>query len=47
MIFGGEDTNLVGLLVLDAKTFVEIGRVKFQTPGPVPKCLHGWFVSEK
>lgn len=43
MIWGREETNKVGLLVLDARTFVELGRTVFETAGPVPKCLHGWF----
>ncbi|KAK7068323.1 Beta,beta-carotene 9',10'-oxygenase [Halocaridina rubra] len=41
----GLDTQ-VCLLILDAATFTELGRVEFVTPGPVPKCLHGWFVHE-
>ncbi|KAF2895552.1 hypothetical protein ILUMI_10627, partial [Ignelater luminosus] len=44
MVWGNSDTNHVGLIVLDAKTFLEIGRAEFQTPSPVPKCLHGWFL---
>lgn len=36
----------VCMLVLDASTFTELGRVEFRAPGPVPKCLHGWFVPE-
>lgn len=47
MVWGKNSTNKVGLLVLCAKTFKEIGRTEFLTPGPVPKCLHGWFASEK
>ncbi|XP_058061227.1 carotenoid isomerooxygenase [Anopheles bellator] len=43
MVWGREEENRVGLLVLDAKTFTELGRSEFTTPGPVPKCLHGWF----
>ncbi|XP_039284885.1 carotenoid isomerooxygenase [Nilaparvata lugens] len=39
---GGYD-NKVGLLILDAKTWTELGRATFFTPTPVPKCLHGWF----
>ncbi|XP_058120242.1 carotenoid isomerooxygenase isoform X1 [Anopheles ziemanni] len=45
MVWGREEQNRVGLLVLDAKTFTELGRCEFTTPGPVPKCLHGWFQS--
>ncbi|CAH2076129.1 unnamed protein product, partial [Iphiclides podalirius] len=37
----------IGLLVLDARTLNEIGRVVFQTPSPSPKCLHGWFLPER
>ncbi|XP_062557482.1 carotenoid isomerooxygenase isoform X2 [Armigeres subalbatus] len=45
MVWGREEENRVGLLILDAKTFTEIARSEFTTPGPVPKCLHGWFQS--
>ena len=37
----------VGLLILDGATLTEIGRANFDTPGPVPKCLHGWFTLDK
>uniref|UniRef100_A0A182PPK6 Argininosuccinate lyase n=1 Tax=Anopheles epiroticus TaxID=199890 RepID=A0A182PPK6_9DIPT len=43
MVWGREEQNRAGLLVLDAKSFTELGRCEFVTPGPVPKCLHGWF----
>lgn len=45
MVWGGskEEENRAGLLVLCAKTLTELGRSVFETPGPVPKCLHGWF----
>ncbi len=34
----------VSFLVLDARHMTEIGRVQFDTNGPVPKSLHGlWF----
>ncbi|XP_015113164.1 carotenoid isomerooxygenase isoform X2 [Diachasma alloeum] len=36
----------VCLLILDAKSMIEMGRVTFHTPGAVPKCLHGWFTLE-
>ncbi|XP_014472372.1 PREDICTED: carotenoid isomerooxygenase-like isoform X2 [Dinoponera quadriceps] len=39
--------NRVALLILDAATFTEIARATFDTPGPVPKCLHGWFSLDK
>jgi carotenoid isomerooxygenase len=43
---GGE--NWVGLLVLDAKTMLEVARCEFdELPGPVPKCFHGWFAENK
>jgi carotenoid isomerooxygenase len=32
--------NEVSLLVLNAQDMTEIGRVQFDTNGPVPKCLH-------
>nr|XP_023020809.1 carotenoid isomerooxygenase [Leptinotarsa decemlineata] len=47
MIWGGEDTNHVGLLVLNAIDFTELGRAEFETRSPVPKCLHGWFLPQK
>lgn len=44
MVWGKGEENRVGLLVLDAKTMTELGRCEFNDlPGPVPKCLHGWF----
>nr|CAI5820208.1 unnamed protein product [Callosobruchus analis] len=43
LVWGRDDINHAGLLILDAQTFTEIGRAEFNTPGPVPKCLHGWF----
>lgn len=43
MVWGGVNDNHVGLLVLCAKTWTEMGRCEFQSNGPVPKCLHGWF----
>ncbi|KAL9692872.1 hypothetical protein quinque_012157 [Culex quinquefasciatus] len=45
MVWGRDEENRVGLLVLDGKTFTELARSEFETPGPVPKCLHGWFQS--
>ncbi|TGZ48252.1 carotenoid isomerooxygenase isoform X1 [Temnothorax longispinosus] len=42
-----EKETQVGLLILDAVTFTEIARATFNTPGPVPKCLHGWFSLDK
>lgn len=47
MIWGNANENRVGLLVLCAKTWTEMGRCEFETPGPVPKCLHGWFAPSK
>ncbi|KAK0180972.1 hypothetical protein PV327_003298 [Microctonus hyperodae] len=46
-IFGKTKETDVLLLILDARTMQEIGRVTFNTPGPVPKCLHGWFIPDK
>lgn len=45
VIWGGENTNQTGLLILDALTWTEISRTTFTVDGPVPKCLHGWFVN--
>ncbi|XP_018395628.1 PREDICTED: carotenoid isomerooxygenase [Cyphomyrmex costatus] len=42
IVWADKETR-VGLLILDAVTFTEIARATFDTPGPVPKCLHGWF----
>ncbi|XP_031634111.1 carotenoid isomerooxygenase [Contarinia nasturtii] len=47
MVWGNGDENKVGLLVLCAKTLKELGRCIFKTPGPAPKCLHGWFTERK
>ncbi|XP_045461603.1 carotenoid isomerooxygenase [Harmonia axyridis] len=47
MVWGGTDVNHAGVIILDAKTFTEIARAEFHTPGPVPKCLHGWFLNQK
>jgi carotenoid isomerooxygenase len=46
MVWGRGEENRVGLIVLDAKIMTELGRCEFNDlPGPVPKCLHGWFAS--
>lgn len=48
MVWGNGKENQVGLLVLDATTMTELGRCEFhELPGPVPKCLHGWFAERK
>lgn len=47
MIWGGDDINHVGLLILDGQTFQELGRAEFHTPTAVPKCFHGWFTPHK
>ncbi|XP_063893598.1 carotenoid isomerooxygenase [Helicoverpa armigera] len=44
LVWGGEKTQSVALLVLDAKTMKELARTTFDTPSPAPKCLHGWFL---
>jgi carotenoid isomerooxygenase len=48
MLWVGEKyENKVGLLVLDAKTMKELARCEFSDlPGPIPKCLHGWFADK-
>jgi len=44
IIWGGSEcTNRAGVIVLDAKSWTEIGRAVFVTQSPVPKCLHGWY----
>lgn len=46
IIWGGPDrTNQAGVVILDAKTWTEIGRATFITQSPVPKCLHGWYTA--
>lgn len=46
VLYGGTDTNRVTLLVLDAKTFKELGRCEFKDlSDPVPRIFHGWFVN--
>ena len=47
LVWGNERSNEVGLLILNAKNFKEIARITFNTPSSVPKCLHGWFISER
>lgn len=48
MVWGRDKENKTGLLVLDARTMTELGRCEFnELPGPVPKCLHGWFAERK
>ena len=45
LIWGGAGNECrSGLLVLDARTWTELGRTEFRTPSPVVKCLHGWFL---
>lgn len=46
-VFGQEQETDVCLLILDAKNLDEVGRSTFSTPGPIPKCLHGWFAPDK
>lgn len=40
---GSECENQAGVVILDAKSWTEIGRATFVTESPVPKCLHGWY----
>lgn len=47
LVWGRDDVNRAGLLILEAKNLTEIGRAEFRTPGPVPKCLHGWFLPKE
>ncbi|XP_050520885.1 carotenoid isomerooxygenase [Daktulosphaira vitifoliae] len=42
---GSEQEHRTGVVVLNAKTFKELGRVIFDTESPVPKCLHGWYAN--
>ncbi|XP_013142857.1 PREDICTED: carotenoid isomerooxygenase-like [Papilio polytes] len=37
----------ISLLLLDARTMLEVGRVTFDTPSPAPKCIHGWFLADR
>lgn len=46
IVWSDKETR-VGLLILDSVTLTEIARAIFDTPGPVPKCLHGWFTLDK
>ena len=45
LIRGKPDVTYTGLLVLNAATLAEVARVEFLLPGPVPKPLHGCFLS--
>ncbi|CAD6217193.1 GSCOCG00004716001-RA-CDS [Cotesia congregata] len=46
-VFGKSNESEVCLIIINAKTMKEISRTVFSTPGPVPKCLHGWFSMDK
>ncbi|XP_076763521.1 neither inactivation nor afterpotential B [Xylocopa sonorina] len=46
-IVWSDDESRAGLLILDSVTLTELARATFDTPGPVPKCLHGWFTLDK
>ncbi|KAF7283906.1 hypothetical protein GWI33_022737 [Rhynchophorus ferrugineus] len=46
LVWGQDDTNHVGLLILNAHNFEEIARAEFKTTTSVPKCLHGWYLPE-
>jgi carotenoid cleavage dioxygenase-like enzyme len=45
LIRGKPDVTYTGLLVLDAKNLLELARVEFYLPGPVPKPLHGCYLA--
>ncbi|XP_070499714.1 carotenoid isomerooxygenase-like [Chironomus tepperi] len=46
--YGESEANRVTLLVLDAKTFTELGRCEFKNlSDPVSKTFHGWFLDER
>lgn len=47
IVWGNNKDNKVALIVLSAKDMTELGRCEFITPGPVPKCLHGWFAPNR
>jgi len=40
---GEPEVNYAGLVVLDAKTLMEVGKAEFQLQSPAPKPLHGYF----
>lgn len=40
-----DDPHKVFLLILDAKSFTEIGRVTFTTPSTIPADFHGIFLN--
>ncbi|NP_001266310.1 carotenoid isomerooxygenase isoform X2 [Bombyx mandarina] len=46
LVWGGDREHEVALLVLDARTMLEVARAQFRTPSPAPKCLHGWFLPQ-
>ncbi|XP_025830261.1 carotenoid isomerooxygenase isoform X2 [Agrilus planipennis] len=46
LLWGEEQWNKIGLIILDAKSLKELGRAEFTTPSPAPKCLHGWFIPD-
>ncbi|XP_013185217.1 carotenoid isomerooxygenase [Amyelois transitella] len=46
-VVSSREVRSVDLIVLDARTMLEIARAQFITPSEVPKCLHGWFLPER
>ncbi|XP_059622875.1 carotenoid isomerooxygenase-like [Phlebotomus argentipes] len=47
LLWGSDQENRVGLLILNARNLEEIARCEFITSSPVPRCVHGWFSATK
>lgn len=48
VLYNDPDANRVNFVVLDGKTFKELGRCDFKNLSePVPKTFHGWFVADR
>ncbi|KAG5674247.1 hypothetical protein PVAND_004227 [Polypedilum vanderplanki] len=48
LLKGNENTNFIAFLILDGKTFREIGRCEFKNlPSAITKVFHGWFLDQR
>ncbi|KAL1123021.1 hypothetical protein AAG570_002109 [Ranatra chinensis] len=47
LLFNKDNEKRVALLILDGKTFTELGRTVFDTPCTIPSTFHGWFCDNK
>lgn len=47
MVYSGNNSHRISLVVIDGKTFNELGRVEIKTPGEMRQGFHGWFLNDK